>query len=116
MKYRSLGRTGWRLSEISFGAWAIGGAWGSVDAYAITIHKLQASEFPAVVVPLSTQQYLLMQSSLVYAGITRGTYLVGLIGQARALGMLVRDNTTERRFSGLLAQLLMPARCLPMTQ
>ena len=77
-------------------------------AYAITIHKSQGSEFPAVVIPLAMQQYLLLQRNLVYTGITRGKKLVVLIGQRKALGMAVRNNRTENRFSGLLARLLMP--------
>jgi exodeoxyribonuclease V alpha subunit len=75
-------------------------------AYAITIHKSQGSEFPAVVIPLATQQYLLLQRNLVYTGITRGKKLVMLIGQRKALGMAVKNNRTENRFSGLLARLL----------
>ena len=74
-------------------------------AYAITIHKSQGSEFPVVVVPLAMQQYLLLQRNLVYTGITRGKRLVVLIGQRRALGMAVRNNRTEQRFSWLLARL-----------
>jgi exodeoxyribonuclease V alpha subunit len=77
-------------------------------AYAITIHKSQGSEFPAVVTPLAMQQYMLLQRNLVYTGITRGKKLVVLIGQRKALGMAVRNNRTENRFSGLLARLLMP--------
>lgn len=74
-------------------------------AYAITIHKSQGSEFPAVVIPLATQHYLLLQRNLVYTGITRGKKLVVLIGQRKALAMAVRNNKTEQRFSGLLARL-----------
>jgi exodeoxyribonuclease V alpha subunit len=74
-------------------------------AYAITIHKSQGSEFPAVVTPLATQQYLLLQRNLVYTGITRGKKLVVLIGQRKALAIAVRNNKTESRFSGLLARL-----------
>ena len=78
-------------------------------AYAITIHKSQGSEFSAVVIPLAMQQYMLLQRNLVYTGITRGKKLVVLIGQRKALGMAVRNNRTENRFSGLLARLLVPA-------
>ena len=74
-------------------------------AYAITIHKSQGSEFPAVVIPLAMQQYLLLQRNLVYTGITRGKELVVVIGQRKALGMAVKNNRTEQRFSGLLARL-----------
>jgi exodeoxyribonuclease V alpha subunit len=77
-------------------------------AYAITIHKSQGSEFPAVVIPLAMQQYMLLQRNLVYTGITRGKKLVVLIGQRKALGMAVRNNRTENRFSGLLARLTAP--------
>ena len=77
-------------------------------AYAITIHKSQGSEFPAVVIPLAMQQYMLLQRNLVYTGITRGKKLVVLIGQRKALGMAVRNNRTENRFSGLLARLTGP--------
>jgi exodeoxyribonuclease V alpha subunit len=75
-------------------------------AYAITIHKSQGSEFSAVVIPLAMQQYMLLQRNLVYTGITRGKKLVVLIGQRKALGMAVRNNRTENRFSGLLARLV----------
>jgi exodeoxyribonuclease V alpha subunit len=74
-------------------------------AYAITIHKSQGSEFPAVVIPLAMQQYMLLQRNLVYTGITRGKKLVVVIGQRRALGMAVKNNRTEQRFSGLLARI-----------
>ena len=74
-------------------------------AYAITIHKSQGSEFPVVVIPLAMQQYLLLQRNLVYTGITRGKKLVVVIGQRKALAMAVRNNRTEKRFSGLLARL-----------
>jgi exodeoxyribonuclease V alpha subunit len=74
-------------------------------AYAITIHKSQGSEFPAVVVPIAMQQYMLLQRNLVYTAITRGKKLVLVIGQRKALGLAVRNNQTEQRFSGLLARL-----------
>jgi exodeoxyribonuclease V alpha subunit len=74
-------------------------------AYAITIHKSQGSEFPAVIIPLATQQYLLLQRNLVYTAITRGKKLVILVGQRRALEMAIRNNKTSRRYGGLLARL-----------
>ena len=84
-------------------------AFGELDelslAYAITVHKSQGSEFPAVVIPLATQQYLLLQRNLIYTGVTRARKLVVLIGQARALELAVRNNRTEQRFSALLARL-----------
>jgi exodeoxyribonuclease V alpha subunit len=82
-------------------------------AYAITIHKSQGSEFPAVVIPLAMQQYLLLQRNLVYTGMTRGKKLVILIGQKKALGMAVRNNRTENRFSGLFERLIASEGKLP---
>jgi len=74
-------------------------------AYAITIHKSQGSEFPAVVIPLATQHFLLLQRNLIYTGVTRGKRLVVLIGQAKALALAVHNNRTQSRYSGLLARL-----------
>ena len=74
-------------------------------AYAITIHKSQGSEFPVVVIPLATQQYLLLQRNLVYTGVTRGKKLVIVIGQRKALEMAIRNNETAHRFGGLVARL-----------
>jgi exodeoxyribonuclease V alpha subunit len=74
-------------------------------AYAITIHKSQGSEFPAVVIPLATQHFMLLQRNLLYTGVTRGKKLVVLVGQGKALAMAVKNNRTERRFSGLVERL-----------
>jgi exodeoxyribonuclease V alpha subunit len=73
-------------------------------AYVITIHKSQGSEFPAVVIPLATQQCLLLQRNLVYTGITRGKKLVVVVGQRKALAIKVMNNKSDQRFSGLLAR------------
>jgi exodeoxyribonuclease V alpha subunit len=68
-------------------------------AYAVTIHKSQGSEFPAVVIPIATQHYMLLQRNLIYTGITRGKKLVVLIGQKKALAIAVRnDRATETIF------------------
>ena len=74
-------------------------------AYAVTIHKSQCSEFPAVVIPLATQHYMLLQRNLIYTGITRGKRLLVLIGQKKALGIAVRNDRPQRRYSGPLANL-----------
>ena len=74
-------------------------------AYAITIHKSQGSEFPVVVIPLAMQQYLLLQRNLRYTGVTRGKQMVVLIGQKKALGMAVRNESTRHRYGGLLERL-----------
>lgn len=74
-------------------------------AYAITIHKSQGSEFPAIVIPVSTRHYIMLQRNLIYTGITRGKRLVVLIGEPRALAMAVKNQESRRRFAGLRARL-----------
>lgn len=74
-------------------------------AYAITIHKSQGSEFPAVIIPLATQQFALLQRNLIYTGLTRGKKLVILVGQEKALAMAVRNNDSVERYRGLLSRL-----------
>ena len=74
-------------------------------AYAVSIHKSQGSEFPAVVIPLAMQHYMLLQRNLIYTGITRGKRLLVLVGQRKALGIAVRNDRPQRRYSGLLASL-----------
>ena len=74
-------------------------------AYAVSIHKSQGSEFPAVVIPLAMQHFMLLQRNLIYTGITRGKRLLVLVGQRKALGIAVRNDRTQRRYSGLLASL-----------
>ena len=72
-----------------------------VLAYATTIHKSQGSEYPAVVIPLSTQHYPMLQRNLVYTGVTRGKRLVVLVGQRKALAIAVKGVGTRRRWSKL---------------
>jgi exodeoxyribonuclease V alpha subunit len=75
-------------------------------AYAITIHKSQGSEFPAVVIPLALQHYVLLQRNLVYTAITRGRQMVLLVGQKRALASAVRNDNIGQRFSALYNRLV----------
>ena len=70
-------------------------------AYAATVHKAQGSEYPAVVIPVTTQHYPMLQRNLLYTGVTRGKRLVVLVGQRRALGIAVRGEQTRRRWSKL---------------
>jgi len=72
-----------------------------VLAYATTIHKSQGSEYPAVVVPLTTQHYPMLQRNLVYTGVTRGKRLVVLVGQRKALAIAVKGSRARRRWSKL---------------
>ncbi len=70
-------------------------------SYAISIHKAQGSEYPAVVVPLHTQHFALLQRNLLYTAITRGKQLVVLVGSPRALALAVERQDTARRHTGL---------------
>ena len=70
-------------------------------AYATTIHKSQGSEYPAVVIPLTTQHYPMLQRNLVYTGVTRGKRLVVLVGQRKALAIAVKGARARRRWSKL---------------
>lgn len=72
-----------------------------VPAYAATIHKSQGSEYPAVVIPILTQHYTMLQRNLLYTGITRGKKLVVLVGQKKAVAMAVRNASGRRRWSKL---------------
>jgi exodeoxyribonuclease V alpha subunit len=72
-----------------------------VLAYATTIHKSQGSEYPAVVIPLAMQHYMMLQRNLVYTGVTRGQRLVVLVGERKALAVAVKGAQTTRRWSKL---------------
>jgi exodeoxyribonuclease V alpha subunit len=74
-------------------------------AYATSIHKSQGSEYPAVVLPLHSQHFMMLQRNLLYTGITRGKRLVVLVGSRRAIARAVRQQDHARRYS-LLAQRL----------
>ena len=72
-----------------------------VLAYATSIHKSQGSEYPAVVIPLTTQHYPMLQRNLVYTGVTRGKRLVVLVGQRKALAIAVKGSREKGRWSKL---------------
>ena len=72
-----------------------------VLAYATTIHKSQGSEYPAVVIPLVTQHYMMLARNLLYTGVTRGKRLVVLVGQRKALAIAVRNHGSRRRWAKL---------------
>ena len=69
-----------------------------VLAYATTIHKSQGSEYPAVVIPLTTQHYPMLQRNLVYTGVTRGKHLVVRVGQRKALAIAIKGARKRRRW------------------
>ena len=72
-----------------------------VPAYAATIHKSQGSEYPAVVIPILTQHYAMLQRNLLYTGVTRGKQLVVLVGQPKAVAIAVKNASGRRRWSKL---------------
>jgi len=74
-------------------------------AYAISIHKSQGSEYPAVIVPLMTQHYVLLQRNLLYTAMTRGKKLVILIGTRKALNIALKNDKPHRRLSSLADRL-----------
>ena len=78
-----------------------------VLAYATTIHKAQGSEYPAVVIPLHTQHYLMLQRNLLYTGITRAKERVVIVGTKKALGICIRNNQVMQRNSYLAERLQM---------
>ncbi len=76
-----------------------------VPAFACSIHKSQGSEYPAVVMPIHTQHYAMLQRNLLYTGITRGRRLVVLVGSRRAVAIAVRNDKVRKRFTWLAERL-----------
>ena len=74
-------------------------------AYAVTIHKSQGSEFPAVVMPILNQHFVMLRRNLLYTGMTRAKKLLILIGSRKAVEMAVRDARVRPRYSNLAARL-----------
>lgn len=68
-------------------------------SYAISVHKSQGSEYPVVVVPVVTQHFILLQRNLIYTGITRARELVVVIGSKKAMGIALRNNRVEERYT-----------------
>ena len=74
-------------------------------AYATSIHKSQGSEYPAVVIPLAMQHYMLLERNLIYTAVTRGKKLVTIIGQPKALAMAVKNRNSTKRLTNLAARI-----------
>ncbi len=79
--------------------------WSEADqlvlAYAASVHKAQGSEFPAVVVPLLTSHYMMLQRNLLYTAITRAKKLCVLVGSRKAIAIAVRNNKVAERYTAL---------------
>ena len=76
-----------------------------VLAYAISVHKSQGSEYPAIVLPILTQHYILLQRNLIYTAVTRGKHLVVVVGTRKALHMGINNSKTKQRFTYLKQRL-----------
>ena len=74
-------------------------------AYAISVHRSQGSEYPAVVMPIVTQHYMMLQRNLLYTAITRARQLVVLVGSRKAISVAVRNNKVTERFTALAERL-----------
>ncbi len=74
-------------------------------AYAVTVHKAQGSEFPGVLLVLSTHHFMMLQRNLLYTALTRGRRMVVILGSKRALGMAIKNDRPVRRFTDLAAKL-----------
>jgi len=72
-----------------------------VLAYAVSVHKSQGSEYPAVIVPVLTQHYVLLQRNLIYTAATRARQLLVMIGTRKALAIGVKNDKTQKRYSYL---------------
>ena len=68
-------------------------------AYAISIHKSQGSEFPCVIIPITTSQYMMLERNLIYTAMTRSKKLLILVGQKKALRIAIQKNTQQERTS-----------------
>ncbi|MFD7342442.1 ATP-dependent RecD-like DNA helicase [Streptomyces violascens] len=74
-------------------------------AYAVTIHRSQGSEYPAVVIPVTTGAWMMLQRNLLYTAVTRAKKLVVLVGSRKAIGQAVRTVSAGRRFTALAHRL-----------
>jgi exodeoxyribonuclease V alpha subunit len=91
--------------SVEFDGHSVDYDWSEADqlvlAYAVSIHKAQGSEFPAVVIPLVTAQYLMLQRNLLYTAVTRAKQLCVLVGSRRAISIAVHNNKVSQRNTAL---------------
>ena len=87
----------------------VGYDFGELDelahAFAVSVHKAQGSEYPAVVFPVLTQHYILLQRNLIYTALTRARRLAVIVGTRRALAIGIKNTGTERRYTRLADRL-----------
>ncbi len=70
-------------------------------AYAVTVHKSQGSEYPCVILPISTSHYIMLQRNLLYTAVTRASKMMILIGSKQALAMAINNKRSRRRYTSL---------------
>ncbi|MBA7625606.1 ATP-dependent RecD-like DNA helicase [subsurface metagenome] len=101
-----------RKVTVCFDGREVGYEFGELDqialAYAVSVHKAQGCEFPAVVIPIMTQHYMLLQRNLLYTAVTRGKQLVVLVGTGKALHIAVKNDKTRHRYTLLRERLIAP--------
>jgi exodeoxyribonuclease V alpha subunit len=94
-----------QVLDVKFEGKQVSFDWSEADqltlAYAISVHKSQGSEFPAVVIPVVTAHYLMLQRNLLYTAITRARQICVLVGSKRAIAIAVRNNQVAKRYSAL---------------
>ncbi|MBA3017177.1 MAG: ATP-dependent RecD-like DNA helicase [Proteobacteria bacterium] len=90
---------------ISFDGREVGYEFADLDeivlAYAVSVHKSQGSEYPAVIIPILIQHYMLLQRNLIYTAVTRGRSLVVMVGTKKALAIGINNNKTQKRYTYL---------------
>jgi exodeoxyribonuclease V alpha subunit len=95
---------------VDFEGRALAYTWSEADqltlAYAVSVHKAQGSEFPAIVLPVLTQQYIMLQRNLLYTAVTRAKRLCVLVGNRKAIAIAVKNNQVAERWSGLAERLM----------
>ncbi len=74
-------------------------------AYSISIHKSQGSEFPVVIIPVTTQHYIMLQRNILYTGFTRGKQLVILVGEKQAIDIALKTQKSDQRNTNLVSRL-----------
>lgn len=98
-----------QLLKVAFGETQVDYDFADLDelglAYALTVHKSQGSEYPVVILPLSTQHFLMLQRNLLYTAMTRARKLLILVGQVKAIELAVNNCQQQKRYSRLAQRL-----------
>jgi exodeoxyribonuclease V alpha subunit len=76
-----------------------------VPAYAVSVHKSQGAEYPAIVMPILTQHYMMLQRNLLYTAVTRAKNLVVIVGTRKALAIAIKNDKTRKRYTLLKKRL-----------